>query len=129
MTLNFSYRQMQQLNNCRVYLQVLTLSNITSADGRTILTHYINGSPVLDRSSRLKWPKQLRPPAAAWTLWKTALAHVSTNGLSQRRLGPWTDSSHQQWTWFQHGSQGIIYQNTGEHWLEYRPVIPSTDTI
>jgi hypothetical protein len=126
MTLNFSYRQMQQLNSCRIYLQVLTLSDITLADGRTLLPPYINGGLVFDRVSRLKWPKQLRPPAAAWTTWKTALAHISMNGKLQQRLGQWTSNSHQQWTWFQHSSQALIYQNTGDQWMEYRPVVPST---
>jgi hypothetical protein len=54
MTLNFSPSQLQLINRCRLFLQVLTLSDITSADGRTILPNYIKGIQSQDRISTLK---------------------------------------------------------------------------
>jgi hypothetical protein len=97
MTLNISHSQMQLLNSCRIFLQVLTLSNITSMDGRTILPNYIKGIPSQDRISALKWPTQLRPPASAWNLWRTVIAHFSTTGILSQVLGQWINIPHQRW--------------------------------
>jgi hypothetical protein len=123
MTLNFSHSQLKLINNCRLFLQVLTLSDITSADGKTLLPNYTKGIVSTDRTSSLKWPEQTRPPPSAWTLWKTALAHISTSEKLSTPLGRWTDITHLRWTWFHHGSQPIVYNLTSNNqWLEYHPI-------
>jgi hypothetical protein len=35
-TLNLSPNQMREINLCRIYLQVLTLSNISTANGQSL---------------------------------------------------------------------------------------------
>jgi hypothetical protein len=66
MMLNFSPSQIKIINSCRLFLQVLTLSDITVEDGKSILPNCIQGLPSPDRISTLKWPTQLRPQIAAW---------------------------------------------------------------
>jgi hypothetical protein len=113
-----------------LFLQVLTLSDISAADGTTILPNYVKGIPSLDRINTLKWPTQSKPPVAAWTLWKIALAHISTNETLPQWLGQWTNIPHQKWSWYHHNSKLLVYQLSPDgEWLEYYPVVHTTGTI
>jgi hypothetical protein len=51
--LKFSPNQLETLNHCRIYLQVVTLSDITSADGTTLLHPVLQGEKLTDRKSTL----------------------------------------------------------------------------
>lgn len=74
---NFTPKQLQHINHCRLYLQVILLSDITSADGKHVLHTVQSGFRPKDRSSNLHWPRQEKPPEVAWDLWRTALDHIS----------------------------------------------------
>ena len=43
-----------QINTCRMYLQVATLSDISNPDGRTINSHFLEGNKPLSPSSTLR---------------------------------------------------------------------------
>ena len=49
------------LNRCRIYLKVLTLSDITSADGNYILSSVKRGEVIQECNSALIWPVQEKP--------------------------------------------------------------------
>lgn len=53
---------LQRLNRCRTYLQIFHLSDITSADGTSIMPCYKDGHRCPFCSSTLSWPIQPRPP-------------------------------------------------------------------
>jgi hypothetical protein len=67
--LNPSKRDAIIINNWRVYLQVLTLSDITNAAGDRISGEIYNRNQVHKWSSksRLKWPHQKMPPISVST--------------------------------------------------------------
>jgi len=69
----YSASKLRLLNQCRLYLQVITLADITSADGKHIILDVFIGCPLTDRKSTLKWPNQQRPSTTTWELWSTAL--------------------------------------------------------
>jgi hypothetical protein len=102
---NFSSTQLRHLNHCRLFLQVLTLSDITSADGKHILSSAKNGMLALERPSMLHWPRQESPPDFAWDLWRLVLSHVSTQSKLNRQLGAWLSTPHQYWQWYIDPSQ------------------------
>ena len=54
--------ELKRLNQCRLYLQVTLLSEIASADGKTITANYVGGTKSAHRRSTLTWPRQPRPP-------------------------------------------------------------------
>ena len=56
---------LKQLNMCRVYLQVVTVADITSMDGTTLEHQYIDCKKT--RKSTLTWPNQVEPPKSAKT--------------------------------------------------------------
>ena len=83
-----------RLNHCRLFLQVLTLADIVSVDGRYVLLDAWTGSSPCGRRSRTEtWPRA--PPAHAldWSLWRRCLS--STFGVDHQfrrltsTLGTW----------------------------------------
>jgi hypothetical protein len=58
-------KELQRLNQCRLYLQVTLLSEISSANGKTILENYFQGNKHPNRRSNLTWPRQDRPPPSS----------------------------------------------------------------
>jgi hypothetical protein len=119
LTLQFTTQQLRQINASRIYLQVLTISDITTADG----THIITGQRARDRVSNLHWPNIRRP--TSWAAWKVFLASISTNGKLRNSLGSWTGTPHKTWTWYYNPGKEVIYQNLSENnWLRYDKVCP-----
>jgi hypothetical protein len=77
---------LQQINNCRLYLQVNTLADITTPDGTAIHPEAYYGlqdnqsNPQLwtKTKSTLKWPLQPRPPQTAWRKWQRWIQQLTT---------------------------------------------------
>jgi hypothetical protein len=68
----FSDGQIPLINYCRLYLQVVTLSDIASADGQTIDPAILCGTVSL-LSSSTTWlhVNQSRPDTSTWRVWKS----------------------------------------------------------
>ena len=69
--LNLTDIEMDYLNKCRLYLQVIMVADITTLDGRTILEDYAQCKKV--RSSVLQWPYQVEPPKKMKAMWISAM--------------------------------------------------------
>jgi len=107
MQYNFTAQQLKQINFCRMYLQVIMLSDIVDASGTRILSSAFHGTIDVTRSSKLHWPAWQCPNS--WTSWKQLLTHLSTRGRLHQELGPWIAPTHQEWQWFQDSSQDVVY--------------------
>jgi hypothetical protein len=91
--------QLRQLNRCHLYLQVLTLADIVSADGTCIFPDIFAGVPLEDRRSSLQWPNQQQPHAKDWMVWSSALWSFQPRNKLLTPLGAWlVNSYHQSWT-------------------------------
>lgn len=122
--LGFPPPTLKRLNKCRLYLQALTLLDLTSADGRTILPSAKHGKILEDRPSTLLWPTQGRPTKAAWTEWAKALSMLELNGKLLQPLGRWLTSSHQAWQHFIHLPTLDVYLlNPGFVPRLFRPIL------
>jgi len=82
------------LNTCRLYLKVITLSDITSADGTYILQKVKSGTPIQGLTSNLDWPNQGKPTYRSWMLWRQLLSMLEERGKLIQPLGKWIDSAH-----------------------------------
>ncbi len=119
----YSFNQLRSLNQCRLFLQVITLFDIASAEGKTILSSATQDVRATERSSSLVWPRQESPPDSAWHLWRQALGHFSTQSKSHRSLGKWKTLPHQTWQWYMGPSNNIIYHKlTATTWSSYHAV-------
>lgn len=97
-TFSLSTPDLVKFNRCRLYLQVLTLSNIVDSSGNTINTDFWKGNKIT-RISSLSWPKQARPGPTSWTIWRRLLCRLFTiksrspHLRPQSRLYAWLPSS------------------------------------
>jgi len=86
LTFRYSHQYLQSINTCRIYLQVITLSDLSNADGKRLLPECLAGQQPLDRTSTLVWPlnlSQIRHPGGYGTSFSTTyIAMVTSINLS-----------------------------------------------
>jgi hypothetical protein len=69
----FNNKEIRLNNYCRLYLQAITLSDVTLANGKHIDLSMMQGHPSqLSSESTMIWINQARPPDAAWVQWRKA---------------------------------------------------------
>ena len=74
--LNLPKQQNIQLNAYRLYLQVVTLSDILNPDGSTINHHFLDVTKPIQSRSTVRWPNQPLPYPQACNLWKKTVRKV-----------------------------------------------------
>ena len=116
--------ELRRLNLCRLYLQVATISDLVTADGKTITLSAWEGQTD-NRTARpaVEWPNQGRPGSSDWQRWQSAL--VNTFGLSRNRslevpIGNWKDKDS-DWHWFYDPLSERLYHRKEDASLEYFP--------
>ena len=88
----FSVSELKRFNCCRMYLQAMTLSDITTGDGNYISDEAWNGNLDPSRISQYSWPVTGDPYHEDWSLWKKALRLLcSAQKTLQQPLGDWLD--------------------------------------
>jgi len=104
----YTPKELVILNNCQMFLQVMTNSEISHHTGTHLLPEAIqNGwtSPTLAgiSTSNYKWPHQPNPGPSAWKLWTRTLQAVYTKpGLPTmliQPLGDWYSTASTARTW------------------------------
>lgn len=111
--LKYNHQQLKSLNRCRIYLQVWTLSDITSAEGTDIKPPILQGHHLTDRRSNVSWPIQQKPPREDWKLWSSALAFLQHKQKLKDPLKDWLFPSHQYLFWFD-PIQFTLYHNPNQ---------------
>ena len=88
-----SKTRLQQVNACRLFLQVTLLSKICSANGKVINYNILKGKQNSIKSNTL-WPRQKSLDQASWKTWRSILKKkfwsYENNLQSQYQLGSWT---------------------------------------
>jgi hypothetical protein len=83
----YSTQQQTDINLVWLYLQVITLSDVSQPDGKDICSYHLRGERRPNQRMRLKtWPRQVTPTAAQCTIWRT---YISTQFL--RYATKWRD--------------------------------------
>jgi hypothetical protein len=125
----YDLKSLARLNHCRKYLQVITVADISTADGRHLLPGITHGTLTQPTWHNYLWPR--RPPslsATHWKLWQDALQQciISTttpsSGYSPRTkfsLGDWLVPIEEQWTSFFHINSDTLYLAAGGLWFSY----------
>jgi hypothetical protein len=117
-------KHMRILNRCCLYLQVITLSNITTTDGLIILPEVKQGIRIEDRPSTLQWPTQGDPPQSEWRIWRQCLQSFEHKGKLLQPLGQRIAPSHQHWCHFLDLPTGTVY-DTSKGFVSYSPLSSS----
>lgn len=112
--------KLKAINECRMYLHDITISDIANINGRTVDTRMQDGTTPLPR--KLRWPRMVRPPEQCWKVWRWSIKKYILNqdGDFKTRLGAWRNVKrhiHHNRMWLK--SMNSIYLNHGEQWHEH----------
>ena len=107
------------LNWCRMFLQVCTVSDLATADGRFIRRSMWDGVRDDCTRSPYQWPRTVRPSRRHWDLWQSTLSRalLASNGPHQplrQPLGHWTDPL-EDWNWLWSSTSGLFHRH-GDVW-------------
>jgi len=118
-------KKMEWLNACRMYLQVMTLAEISDHTGTELLQqafpkvtqHGINSLEAISMST-MTWPHIAPPSPICWRIWSTTIRTIYTgshNGMRlQHHLGEWLPLYQHQcfWKWRLYDPEHILFQNS-----------------
>jgi hypothetical protein len=110
----FKPREIKFLNYCRLYLQVLSLSDMYNAQGNALAVGIYDGYRAHSQSqSKLLEPFQERTNSQVWSLWRRFLSFLTVDGCwVYDPLGPWNAgiSTRRQWPSYYSDSQDLLYR-------------------
>jgi hypothetical protein len=109
-------------NQCRIYLKVLLVSDMTTADGRFISWYAMRGLEDTTRASKWKWPEQGKPSKLAWVVWQKGIDTLGVRDRSGRiqlhqTLGKWILDECNGWL-LDTTSDRLLNQTTGQIYLK-----------
>ena len=113
---NFKPAQIKMINYCRLYLRVITVADISNANGTAIEPGMYKGQPTaINVTSNWYHVHQARPGPRAWAVWKAACRIISTrnNQVLHRRLGNWivpASKLHRQWHFWIDRHMDLLYR-------------------
>ena len=120
--LGFKKGELELIDQCRLYHQVLSLTDIADADGTKIDPVYMTKQRHQDRISTLQWPTQGCPSSKAWRQWKLALKFLLYKGKLRTPLGRWTCQQHQRWSWVVRLLDKVLFHQITQGWERYDPI-------
>jgi len=116
-------------SNVRMYLQVATLSDIMTADGKEIDAPKLHGRedttcPNPSKSAYI-WPNVPKPKTTEIALWKDTICKMFAVTTNNRRLQgaaerKWDDRSRLHAQWNHQDSTDTIYQRKDSGWTMWR---------
>jgi len=119
--------KLMKLNACRMYLQVMTLTEISDYMGKELrpqvllehASHCPKGLTNISMST-LKWPHVALPSPTCWHIWTSMICTLYTGSLTrthlQHPLGKWTIhyDSHRFWHWWHYDPTHLLFQQSAE---------------
>ena len=102
----------QALNRCRMSLQVIFLSCITSYSGTHISSASLSPPREGERTSSYRFPKQ-QPTSDDWAKWRTFWHTVYPSQLQLPiPLGKWKAPTHKIWPWVFDSHRDTLYRQS-----------------
>ena len=117
---------LRRANRCRMYLEVIWVSEVADAAGNRIAETVWNGEkdPHTTRPTGM-WPKTATPTSVEWRSWQKALAEVLLEpGTASRRLRRplgkfYSDGEHvRSWKWWR-TAQNDLVEKTDSGWIRW----------
>ena len=121
----FKNKDLKLLNQCRTYLKVTTVSDISSADGKRLLPGVIDGDFQAQEEDKYKWPRQPdRLTSDHWNIWKQALQLTLCNAYDNAHslrtpLGAWLKDPSTSRTWYYNANTYTLYKQHSSGWHVY----------
>ncbi|KAI2514379.1 hypothetical protein MHU86_272 [Fragilaria crotonensis] len=117
----FTAGEIRRINYCRLFLQVVTISDLVTVDGTYLDLSKVEGAPSL-QSSRTRWIQihQDKPSTPTWKLWKKANRLWSnSSGKLLQPLGPFLrDHRERRMEYFSYGYRNKVAIRTVDGYVE-----------
>ena len=115
---HLSKQEITAINRVRNYLEVLTVADIATGDGKHICTNYLSGIRSHNRSS-YEWQTE-HPCAQDFRCWRKYIPSL-LNPLNSLRqpLGRWLAPPHRVWIWFYCPQSDRVFQKVNTQWKVY----------
>ena len=114
--------KMISMNQCRVALESMFLSDLTTADGR-YLEDFVFNPGSRGRSSTFKFPREV-PTRRDWNRWSDFWhAYTTTGDKLKVPLGNWNNSTHRIWKWYYRKSDDDLQQVEDDTLFHYKPSV------
>jgi len=119
---NFKPGQIRRINYCRLYLNVVTVADITNASGTMIDPGMYDGNrDAINTRSRWQHVHQTRPDKASWKLWRRVCRMISTK-IQHRQvltepLGAWLEPAknmRREWPFWHDPQSNRLYHKTAD---------------
>jgi hypothetical protein len=116
---------LKTLNECRMFLHAVTLSDLATADGKAITLHAWNGTRDDRGPSPYQWPRiQKSLSYEHWKQWQRAIDSVFLSHGHSRVLSTplcaWNNGEPRQWKWYFSPAEDRLYAKEGLQWRIYR---------
>jgi hypothetical protein len=95
--LEYNMQALRQLNQVRLYQQIIFLLDVMDASGRAIESKYLDERPHNEQWSSLIFPKEM-PLRSNFRLWKEAIPQIRAIG-SRLHIGLHLRQGHKIWPW------------------------------
>ena len=109
----FTPNEIKQINYCHLFLQAITVSDITDPSGTHLFPGIEKGteSPWMSKNN---WhcTNQAKPSTASWKQWQKALSLFSTNGILHGPLLEWTlpiPTQRRSWRAYYHPDSAELF--------------------
>ena len=86
LTMTFSRQELVDLNLIRIYLRATTVSDIASADGRTLHSWTWRGLRIPNRNGKVTFPRQEEPTPYQCSLWRKLLRDLLQPNATAKHL-------------------------------------------
>jgi len=121
-------QSLESFSHCRLYLQVLTLSDILTGDGKYLQNAIYQGEKETQYTPCKGWPNQGKPPTKDWkTQLKSLLQIQSENHAVPAHVRVNRNYTPEEWIWFYNKHEDRLYRKTYEgqdHQYEVYSKIP-----
>ena len=118
-------KEMQTLNRCRIYMQVIFVSDIVDFEGKVIMEEALDVRQT--RPSCLAWSRQVRPPLGDRKIWLKYISRLCTIATRlTTQLGQWCELPHQIWPYMVSKNKLTLLRHIGGVQKEMNPVSNST---
>ena len=118
---DFTSAQLQSLNRCRLFLQILWISDVLTGEGKRIRRAVWDGKREIHYGWDYNWPNQGAPPRSDWQTWRACLGTIFDVPSRDREIkvcywvGGGARSRDMQW--FYQEEEDRIYRARGDVFL------------
>ena len=124
-----SATDLQSINRVRMLHEIIHLSDLTTANGKTLDPAFLISEPFSESRNDYQWPTKHHVTPSDFTTWRKLMDHIYSNdNLSLLQpLGRWTEPLHPKeqtnWHWFLDTQNHLIYERVKERFAIHQSVV------